>query len=116
MFSDGLLQNDVTFDNVLKVYGCICGTDEDFFELQFEGLIRNCYDENFEIKSEDDILQFKLKVDENGVIHPTKQVYKLYGDNCHGTLTVSLCGKLKKEKGHLEGFLWDVSVDLFSIK
>ena len=116
LYSQGLLQHNVTFDNVLKIYGCICGSTEDYLELQFEGIMWDKPTSFVELKSQEDILQFKLKVDENGVIHPSKQVYKLYSDGYEGTLTVSLCGKLKKEKGRLTGFLWDVSVDMYSIK
>jgi len=68
------------------------------------------------LKTEEPILQFKLKVDEDGVIHPSKQIYKLISKEYEGQLNVSLCGKLSKNKGKLEGFLWDVSIDLFSIK
>jgi hypothetical protein len=61
-------------------------------------------------------LLFKIKIDEEGVIHPTKQIYNIVSGKFTGTLTVSLCGKIKKEKGEIKGFLWDVSLDLFTIK
>ena len=73
-------------------------------------------DVTIDIKTEEPQLLFKVKMDENGVIHPTKQVYNVYADGYKGTLTISLCGKIKKEKGVLKGFLWDASLDLFSVK
>lgn len=116
LYNDGLLCYNSLVEGIVTVYGCICGGEEDYLELQLCNA--NVIEEKYihRLSTEDDILQFKLKVDDKGVIHPSKQVYKIYSDAYEGTLTVSLCGKLKKEKGELKGFLWDVSIDLYSSK
>ena len=116
LYNDGLLCYNSLVEGIVTVYGCICGGEEDYLELQLCNA--NVIEEKYihHLSTEDDILQFKLKVDDKGVIHPSKQVYKIHSDGYEGTLTVSLCGKLKKEKGELKGFLWDVSIDLYSSK
>lgn len=115
-YSDGLSTYDKAIDGIVNVYGYICGGEEDYLELQLNNAC--IFDEKYsnQLKTEEPILQFKLKVDEDGVIHPSKQIYKLISKEYEGQLNVSLCGKLSKNKGKLEGFLWDVSIDLFSIK
>jgi hypothetical protein len=42
---------------------------------------------------------FKIKIDNEGTIQPTKQIYKVFADTFEGTLSISLSGKLRKEKG-----------------
>ena len=115
-YKDGISTYDKAIDAIVSVYGYICGGEEDYLELQLNNA--RIFDEkySFQLKTEEPILQFNLKIDEDGVIHPSKQIYKLSSDCYEGYLNVSLCGKLSKNKGKLEGFLWDVSIDLFSIK
>lgn len=113
---DGLLSYDYIISGLVKVYGCICGGEEEYLEIQLEDAQLIGEKDAIRIQPELDIMQFNLKIDENGVIHPAKQFYKLNAGDFSGNLTVSLCGKLSKNKGVLTGFLWDVSIDLYSIK
>jgi hypothetical protein len=102
-------------NSVIKVYGVLCEGTEQYLEMTLTGTLSD-EDVTIDIKTEEPQLLFKVKMDENGVIHPTKQVYNVHADGYKGTLTISLCGKIKKEKGVLKGFLWDASLDLFSVK
>ena len=92
----------------VNVVGYITGTGENFLELQLVG----CQYRGYVISSEKPSLTFNLFVNEDGTIKPTKQSFQLNCDGFNATLTVALCGELKKGKGKLNGFMWDASMDL----
>lgn len=115
VYQDDMMDYESYINSVIKVYGVLCEGTEQYLEMTLTGTLSD-EDVTIDIKTEEPQLLFKVKMDENGVIHPTKQVYNVYADGYKGTLTISLCGKIKKEKGVLKGFLWDASLDLFSVK
>ena len=116
VYIDDMLDYDTYVSSLIKVYGVICEGTEQYLELTLENSSVKDKDGEHMIQTEEPQMLFKIKIDEDGVIHPTKQIYNIVSGRFTGTLTVSLCGKIKKEKGEIKGFLWDVSLDLFTIK
>lgn len=114
VYNGGMLSYEANVNCLMKVYGMICEGTEQYLELQLKDSSISDEESYTEIETEEPILLFKIIVDEEGVIHPTKQVYKVKAGQYDGYLNVSLCGKLKKEKGQLKGMMWDVSLELFS--
>ena len=116
VYDDGFLTNDAIVNGIVNVYGYICGFSEEYLEIQLENASVEVENSMEQLKTIEPILQLKLKIDENGVIHPSKHVFEVFSKNYTGNLTISLCGKLEKIKDTLKGFLWSVSIDLFKIK
>lgn len=114
VYFDTVLSYECGVDGIINVYGVVCEGTEQWLELK----LNNCYvyeeDYSETLRGEEDQMLFKIKIDNEGTIQPTKQVYKVFADTFEGTLSIALSGKLRKEKGQIKGFMWDASFDLFS--
>lgn len=112
VYENNKLSYNYDFQGEIQMFGIIYGKGEHVLELQLtNGLINGQ-----EIRTVEDLLQFHLEISEKGEIHPTKQVFEIESDDYKGELSIKLCGKIRNNKGVLEGLLWDISIELFTNK
>lgn len=110
VYEETILNDDIDVHGKLQIVGMIYGKGEQYLEIRLD----NASVGGKPIKTEEDFLQFLVKVNDDNEIKPTKQIYHLVADGYEGQLSVKLCGKLKKDGNKLIGLLWDASIDLFS--
>lgn len=115
VYIDNTVSHEHFIEGILKVYGVVCQGTTQYVEICLEKATVSDEDESFTIRTVEDQMLFKIKMDEKGHITPTKQVYELIANGYKGTLSISLCGNIEKVKGQLKGFMWDAAIELFEL-